>query len=189
MRIEPVIGSVEFNVGNVLKPWDRDPEEYYIVVEGKITVLVDDDDVPAGKMELVLIKLAEAHRARVDVYQVFDAHSQALADAYGALFDTRGRFRRRHGIERRLEDLLYVDDIRIHADFDRGSLMAQSVETAISLLAPTGVVFAYAGDLNKYGLRWQKHGFKSAGKSEIILRDNWDVDPEALATAAMHDEL
>src|SRR5437868_3638747 len=121
MKDEPVIGSVEFTVGNVLKPWDLDPEEYHIVVEGKISVLVDEDDVPAGKMELVLIKLAEAHHARVDVYQVFDAHSQALADAYGSLFDTRGRFRKRHGIDRRLEDLLYVDEIKIHADFDRRS--------------------------------------------------------------------
>lgn len=183
MKTEPVIGFIEFKVGNVLKPWDIDPEEYYIVVEGKITVLVDEDDVPAGKMELVLIKLAEAQHARVDAHQVFDAHSQALADAYSALFDTRGQFRKRHGIEHRIEDLLYIDDIRIHADFDRRPLMAQSVETAISLLAPTGVAFAYIGDLNKYGVRWQQHGFKSAGKSEIILRDNWDVDPKTLATA------
>ena len=64
MITEPVIGSVEFKVSNVLKPWGVDPEEYYIDVEGKITVLVDDDDVPAGKMELVLIKLAEAYHVR-----------------------------------------------------------------------------------------------------------------------------
>ena len=45
-----VIGSVEFTVGNILKPWDADPEEYLITVEGKIAVLVDDDDdVPAGQ--------------------------------------------------------------------------------------------------------------------------------------------
>jgi hypothetical protein len=181
MKTESVIGSVELKVSNVLKPWDS-PEECYIVVEGKITVLVDDDEVPAGRMELVLIKLAEAHRARVDAYQVFDAHSQELADAYKALFDSRGRFRKRHGIERRIEDLLYVDEVRIHADFERRSLMAQSVETAISLLAPTGIIFGYVGDLNKYGVRWQKHGFKSAG-SNIILRDNSDVDPDLLATA------
>ena len=61
--------------------------------------------------------------------------------------------------------------------------MAQSVETAIALLAPTGVAFAYVGDLNKYGLRWQKHAFRSTGKSQIILRDNFDVDPDSLATA------
>jgi len=34
---------------------------------------------------------------------------------------------------------------------------------------------------------WQKHGFKSAGQSGIIFRDNSSVEPEALTTWTGND--
>jgi hypothetical protein len=59
---------------------------------------------------------------------------------------------------------------------------AQAVETSIAVLGPQSLVFAYADDLNQYGMNWQHHGFKSAGKTGVIIRYNRDVEPEDLAT-------
>lgn len=182
MKTNTVIGSVEFLLGSTLKPWGGEPTEYVIEIEGAINVSLDDDDVIAGKIELALIKFAEAQDDGVNVYQLFDGYSADLEEAYGAFFDSKGRFRKRHRIDRSLVDLLFIRSIALHADCDRRILLGQAVETAIAVLSPMSLAFGYAKTLNQHGLLWQQHGFKSAGGAGIIFRDNLDFEPVEMAT-------
>ena len=191
MESDAVIGSLEFTLGSILKPWDADPGKFLIEADGKIGLLADEGDedaeVIAGTIKVVLVKIAEAIWAGADLYQVFD-HSTWLEATYGALFDSRGCFRRRHKIKRDVDNLLFIESIHWEPGFGGNSLLAQTIETTIALLAPSGLVVGYTDDLNQFGLRWQKHGFRSAGKSGIILRDNLDFPPEEMATWTPPDE-
>lgn len=188
MSDEEFTGSINFAVESSLMPWEGGFWSWLIEVEGQVRISLDDDeDVVAGTATLTIIKLADALRAGATPYEVFD-YSEALATAYTDLFDTRGRLRRRHKIDRAINDMLYIDTVRLNRGFRRARLLAQVIETAIATLAPASLVFAYASDLNKHGLNWHHHGFRPAGRTGVILRDNLDVDPEDLATWSPPDD-
>jgi len=175
------IGSVRFTLESILKPWDFDPDKYAIEVRGEIVVARNDDaEETAGTMKLVIIKLADALLAGVHPHQVFD-YSADLEGTYSDLFDTKGRFRRRFKIERKLHNLLFIDTVRLRVGLGSKRLFAQAVETASAVLAPNSVVIGYSDELNKYGLKWQHYGFVFAGKSGVMLRDNLDFPVEEMA--------
>jgi hypothetical protein len=117
MKNEEFFGSMEFTVAALLKPWDGSLGDCLIEIEAKIRISNENDsDATAGKMRLTIIKLEDALQAGVSAYEVFD-YSDALATAYTDLLDSRGRFRRRHKIDRPLDDLLYIDTVRLNRGF------------------------------------------------------------------------
>ncbi len=176
------IGSIDFTFGSPLKPWGLYPERYVISIQAEVKVLTNDSPVTAGEATFAVLKIAEAWAAGININQVTEAHSFGFNLASSGLFDIRGQFRPRHKIDRKVDNLLYIDTIEWEPGCGSRSLMAQTIETAISVLAPSGLVLTFDQTINQFGMIWEEHGFKSAGKSGFLLRDNIDVDPDRMAT-------
>jgi hypothetical protein len=177
-----VLGSIDFTLSSPLKPWGMYPEHYAFSGKGTVTVLTNDAAVAAGEISFALAKIAEARAAGVNMEEVTRAHSFDFNLSSSGLFDIQGRFRPRHKIERQVDNLLYIEKIEWESGFGSRSLLAETVETTIAVLAPSGLVLAFFQTINKFGLIWEEHGFKSAGKSGFLLRDNLEVDPDRYAT-------
>ena len=181
-----VLGSIDFTFGSSLKPWGQYPERYVISVRGAVIALTNDAPANAGEITLALAKIAEARAAGMNINQVTESHSFGFHLVSSGLFDIRGRFRPRLRIDREVDNLLYIQEIKWESAFGSRSLLAQTIETAIAVLAPSGLVLATFQTINKFGMVWEEHGFKSAGKSGCLLRDNLDVDRDRLATRTIH---
>lgn len=182
MDQEAVIGSIKFTLEPTLKPWEDDPEQFVTEIEGRIAVMAEDDDeIFAGKISLIMVKINEAEVAGVNLYHVFD-YSASLEATYSSVFDARGRLRKRFKINRDVDTLIYINSIRWKRGLGGMSVLEQSVETASAIFAPSGLVLAYAKDLNRFGLNWRQYGFMPTGVSGLILRDNFEFPLEEMAT-------
>ena len=69
---EAIIGYLRFPLSCPLKPWDEDPDDYYLPVEATIVASLDEDvEETAGQLQVVIIKMAEAINDHVKLYEHF----------------------------------------------------------------------------------------------------------------------
>lgn len=76
--MQEAIGHVRFSFTSCLRPWGGDPEQYWIEVTGRIMALPDEaaDDAeaePAGTMEILHVRVAEARDDEVRLFTEGDA--------------------------------------------------------------------------------------------------------------------
>jgi hypothetical protein len=66
-----------------------DPGDYIYPICGRIAKMADDEsDIVVGKFRLYYVDIASAiNTGYVDVFDIFDAHSDSTADYYDSLFD------------------------------------------------------------------------------------------------------
>lgn len=157
------IGHVQFSFSSSLRPWDGDPEQYWIEVTGRIMALPEDapDDAeaePAGTMEMLLVRVAEARDDEVSLFAVFDSYDDALHRIYSALFNRDEEIRSSLGMDPIVHELLVVRSLCLKPRWQRTSLAAQAVQTASSTLVTTGLVVANA-DLDLPLDDWLNLGF------------------------------
>jgi hypothetical protein len=134
---EEVIGYVRFPLSCSLKPWDEDPEEYYLPVEATIVAAPEEDlEETAGQLQLVVIKLAEAVNDHVTLYDIFDACSADLEELYHAIFNVEGDPKEELRIEcAPAYDILYIESVKLEPKYASTRLFYQAVEAAISMFA------------------------------------------------------
>ena len=81
-------GSVVFNYHVPLAPLNGDPSQYALKLGGSIIVAADDDeeapDETIGRIKLIVVKMAQAIRDNVKLFEVFDSHN--LEDIHQVLF-------------------------------------------------------------------------------------------------------
>lgn len=177
-----VIGSVKFSMSCGLKPWQKDPDEYWQSVEGKVIASVDKEEDPdaietAGDLQLVVIKMAEAVNDHVSLHQVFDAHSIDLEELYHALFDEDEGFKKDLQIECGPSDILYVDSVKLRPKYKSSLLFFQALESAIAMFASQGLIVAHMSTLNLGDNEWTRCGFEVVPGTAIVFRDNVRLDP------------
>ena len=66
-----------------------DPGDYIYTIDGRITEMDDDEsDILVGKFRLFYVDIASAiDTGNIDVFDIFDAHSDSTADYYDSLID------------------------------------------------------------------------------------------------------
>ena len=67
---------------------DDDPGDYIYPICGRIAKMDDDEsDILVGKFRLYYVDVASAINTGIDVFDIFDAHSDSTADYYDSLYD------------------------------------------------------------------------------------------------------
>ena len=67
---------------------DDDPGDYIYPICGRIAKMDDDEsDILVGKFRQYYVDIASAINTGIDVFDIFDAHSDSTADYYDSLFD------------------------------------------------------------------------------------------------------
>jgi len=157
------IGPVNCSFSSSLRPWDGDPEQYWIEVTGQIMALPDEapDDAeaePAGTMEMLLVRVAEARDDEVSLFAVFDSYDQALHEIYHSLFNRDEEIRSSLGMDPFVHEVLFVRSLKLKPRWQGSSLGAQAIQTAASTLVTMGLVVANA-DLGLSIDDWLDLGF------------------------------
>jgi len=157
------IGHVKFSFSSSLRPWDGDPEQYWIEVTGRIMALPDEapDDAeaePAGTMEMLLVRVAEARDDEVSLFAVFDSYDEALHRIYCALFNRDEEIRSSLGMDPFVHEVLVVRSLRLKPRWRGSSRGAQAIQTAASTLVTMGLEVANA-DLGLSIDDWLNLGF------------------------------
>ena len=111
-------GHVDFSFSSSLRPWDGDPEQYWIEVTGRIMALPDDapDDAeaePAGTMEILLVRVAEARDDAVSLFAVFDSYNEDPHQIYRALFDKNEEIRSSLGMDPFVHEFLFIRSLQL----------------------------------------------------------------------------
>ncbi len=143
-------------------------------VEGRITVMVnspDDEDTdndevdperPAGVMEFCVVPLAEIRRRGMNLWEVFDADSGALADVYDSLPEE---------ICESADSLLFIHSLEVDEQFRQPGFATRIVETVIATFAPLGVCVAWdSGPIGVDASEWGDLRFERLGDSDFMIR-------------------
>ena len=174
--MQEAIGHVDFSFSSSLRPWDGDPEQYWIEVTGQIMALPGDapDDAeaePAGTMEMLLVRVAEARDDAVSLFAIFDSYNEDLHQIYRALFDKNEGIRSSLGMDPSVHELLFVRSLQLKPRWQGNGLGAQAIQTAASTLVTMGLVVANA-ELGLSVNDWLNLGFvKIAGHEEFYVRE------------------
>jgi len=157
------IGHVRFSFSSSLRPWDGDPEQYWMEVTGRIMALPDEalDDAeaePAGTLEMLLVRVAEARDDEVSLFAVFDSYDEALHEIYRALFNKNEEIRSTLGLDPFVHEVLIVRSLHLKPRWQGSGLAAQAIQTAASTLVTMGLVVANA-DLSLSLDDWLNLGF------------------------------
>jgi hypothetical protein len=179
-----LIGNVRFSIAVGLKPWNQNPEEYYLSIVGNIIVCIDDGQDPeaeeqAGEIQLTLIKIAEAINNQANLAFIFD--SMDLEEVQAALMEENDTFRLDLKIDAPRGDILFIDSIKLDRKYARATLSWRALEAAFATFASVGVVAAYAPTLDQCPGEWSEYGFERAPGTEIVYRDNYGVHPDRKA--------
>jgi hypothetical protein len=168
-------GSVVFTHSTTLKPWERAAEKYVAEITGKIVVWSGNEEEAlggtVGKMTLLVIKMAEALRNKVQLFEILDSHG--LDSVYSVVFEEDGVFRPDVEVEAHYGDLLVIESVRLKPQFESTALRHQAVETAIATFASAGVVFIRKRVLRVGPERWLDQGYIELPGDDYLLRDNW----------------
>lgn len=179
--MQNAIGHVDFSFTSSLRPWDDDPEEYWIEVTGKIMVLPDDapdeaDPEPAGEIQMELVRVAEAENDNVSLCAVFDS-TEALNQIYCALFDKREEVKADLDLEPFVHEVLYIHTLKLEPRYGNTSLGVQAIQTAASAFVTMGIVVADA-DLNLSLDDWKNLGFvRIAGERGFYVWEKIKENP------------
>jgi hypothetical protein len=174
--MQEAIGHVEFSFSSCLRPWDGDPEQYCMEVTGQITALPDEapDDAeaePAGEMQMLLVRAAEAGDDEVSLLAVFDSYDETLHQTHRALFNKNEEIKSSLGMDPFVHEVLFVRSLELKPRWQGTSLAAQAIQTAASTLVTMGLVVASAN----LGLSiddWLHLGFvKIAGRRGFYVRE------------------
>jgi len=174
--MQEAIGHVEFSFSSSLRPWGGDPEQYWLEVTGRIMALPDEADdadeaEPAGTMEMLLVRVAEAREDEVSLYAVFDSYDEALLEVYRALFNKNEDLRPSLGMEPFDHEVLATRSLQLAPRWRGTGLGAQAVQTAASTLVTMGLIVASA-DLGLSIDDWLNLGFfKIARQKEFYVCD------------------
>ncbi len=167
-------GSVVFNYHVPLAPLNGDPSQYALKLGGSIIVAADDDDVPdqtIGRIKLMVVKMAQAVRDDVKLFEVFDSHN--LDDIHQVLFERDKVFRRELKIAAPLSDLLLIEEIKIKAAFATTGIRNRAVETVIAHFASVGLVVIKKKVLRVSTESWLDSGYLDLLHAGYLLRDNF----------------
>jgi len=161
--MQEAIGHVEFAFSSSLRPWGGDPEQYWIEVTGQIMALPDEapddaDAEPAGTMQMLLVRVAEARDDEVSLFAVFDSYDEALHQIYRALFNKNEELRSSLGMDPFVHEVLFVRSLQLKPRWQGTGLGAQAIQTAASTLVTMGLVVANA-DLGLSLNDWLNLGF------------------------------
>ena len=166
--MQDAIGHVHFSFTSCLRPWGGDPEQYWIEVTGRIMALPDEapDDAeaePAGTMEMLLVRVAEARDDEVSLFAIFDSYDETLHQIYRALFNKNEEMRSSLGMDPFVHEVLFIRSLQLKPRWQGTGLGAQAIQTAASTLVTMGLVVADA-DLGLSIDDWLNLGFvKIAG--------------------------
>jgi len=170
-------GTVEFSVSSGIMPW-HDPGEYVQEVNGKEFALSDDCcEHAVGEIKLKLVCATEATNRRVPLIDVCDADSAVLEGMYGILFDPHDDVREELDIEPGWNNILFIQDITVAADYRDTSLRVQLIDTSIATFGPDGIIVALEQSLDLTIEDWRQLGFKRIAKSPYVYRDQLKVNP------------
>ncbi|MEQ8786216.1 MAG: hypothetical protein RIC55_07950 [Pirellulaceae bacterium] len=162
MPKEPFIGTVEFTAKVVASPCDS-PGELCQEIEAVCYEFTDEDeDIQAGTLQLVLIRVQEAERLRYSLFDVFDEHSQELYELHRTLFDDDGDLRGDILGGMLIGDVLCIDEMTVERP--ETDVAVRMVETAGTFFVPTGLVAAYDGVLELTPDELATLGFRHLGK-------------------------
>jgi hypothetical protein len=175
MKPKQCSGSVVFTHSMPLKPWARAAERYVAEITGKIVVWRGNDEDAlggtVGQMTMLVIKMAEALRNKIQLFEVLDSHG--LDSLYSVVFEQDGVYRPDVEVEAHYGDLLIVEDIQLKPQFESTDLRNQAVETAIATFATAGVVLIRKRVLRIEAERWVDRGYIELPDDDYLLRDNW----------------
>ena len=175
MKRKQCSGSVVFTHAMALKPWERAAEKYVTEITGKIVVWRGNDEDALGgtvaQMTLRVIKMAEALRHTVHLFEVLDSHG--LDSLYSVVFEEDGVFRPDVEVEAHYGDLLVIENVRLKPEFESTALRHQAVETAIATFASAGVVLIRKRVLRVEAEAWVDRGYIELPADDYLLRDNW----------------
>jgi GNAT superfamily N-acetyltransferase len=168
--MQEAIGHVEFSFTSNLRPWNGDPEQYWIEVTGRIMALPDEapdaaDAEPAGTMEMLLVRVAEARDDEVSLFVVFDSYDEALHQIYRALFNKNEEMRSSLGMDPFVHEVLFIRSLQLKPCWQGTGLGAQAIQTAASTLVTMGLVVANA-DLDLSVNDWLDLGFVKIASQE-----------------------
>lgn len=171
--MQEAIGRVHFSFTSSLRPWDGDPEQYWIEVTGQIMALPDEapddaDAEPAGTMQMLLVRVAEARDDEVSLFAVFDSYNEALHQIYRALFNKNEEIRSSLGMDPFVHEVLFIRSLHLKPRWQGTGLGAQAIQTAASTLVTMGLVVANT-DLGLSVNDWLNLGFaKIAGHKGVL---------------------
>ena len=132
--MQETIGHVHFSFTSSLRPWDDDPEQYWIEVTGRIMARPNEapDDAeaePAGTMEMLLVRAAEARDDEVSLFAVFDSYDEALHQIYRALFNENEEIRPSLGMDHFVHEVLFIRALQLKPRWQGTGLAAQANRT------------------------------------------------------------
>lgn len=180
MNDNEVTGSVRFSFSVGLKPWNDEPTEYFLPVEGEIIACLNvpgDPDATevAGRIELKVIKFAEAFNDHVDLSDVF--HEASLGSVYLALFNQKGSFKKKLDISLLPGEVIFIDAITLEPKYQPTRLLLQAVESVIPALSSMGLVVACRETLDRGNKEWKRLGFDRVPRTDFIYRDDFNINP------------
>ncbi|MEQ8788892.1 MAG: hypothetical protein RIC55_21450 [Pirellulaceae bacterium] len=162
MPKKPFLGLIEFTAKVIAAPCGS-PGELCQEIEGVCWEFTDEDeDIQAGTLQFVLIRVQEAERLRYSLFDVFDEFSQELYELYRTLFDDEGDLRGDILGGMLLGDVLYIDEMTVERP--ETDVAIRMVETAGAFLVPTGLVTAYDDVLDLTRDELATLGFRHLGK-------------------------
>jgi len=124
----------------------------------------DAEAEPAGTMQMLFVRLAEARDDEVSLFAVFDSYDEALHQVYRALFNKNEEIRSNLGMDPFVHEVLFVRALQLKPRWQSTGLAAQAIQTAASTLVTMGLVVANA-DLSLSVNDWLNLGFvKIAGQ-------------------------
>ena len=183
MHHDEVPGLVRISYDISLKPWQNDPDEYSVPATAFIMAYTNgqngpDETVPAGRIELTVIKLAEVTNDKMMLSDVFDACG--LSVLFSCLFDDTG-LRTDLEIDFIPGDIVFIRSITLEPKYLRTRLFFQAVETTLAAIAAIGLVAAIKDTLDLGKREWTQMGFELIPGTDFIYRDNYSVHPDRKA--------
>ena len=183
MDNDEATGSVKFSYSLGLKPWQGDPTEYYVPLQGTIIVARNDEEdedalTAAGQIELTIIKAAEVTNEQMMLPAVFD--DCGLDAVFSALYDDSG-LRSDLEIDLIPGDIVFIQSIQLAPKYMRTRLFFQAVETTIAAFASMGLVVATKNTLDRGNQEWTQMGFELIPGTDFVYRDNYSIHPNRKA--------
>jgi hypothetical protein len=160
--------SIEFRLNTRLKPWNADdPEAYSQEIVGRIVTYTEQDqEVSLGKIRMLLPNLSEAIHDEAELAFIFDAVS--LDNLWAALF-AGGDFDPDVAVQFRGKGIHFLDRVNVEPDYEGTTLRARAIQTAITILCPTGMAVSHCDLLTDSA--WQALGFRRLPGTEFVYKE------------------
>ena len=183
MHHDEVPGLVRISYDISLKPWQNAPDEYSVPATALIMAYTNghndpDETVPAGHIDLTVIKLAEVTNDKMMLSDVFGACG--LSVLFSCLFDDAGL---RTDLEVNFipGDIVFIRSVILEPEYVRTRMFLQAVEATLAAMAAIGLVAAIKNTLDLGKREWTQMGFELIPGTDFIYRDNYSVHPDMKA--------